>query len=97
MELDVVWIPREQNIEADELSNGVFRSFSAKNNIPIDLAAIKFEVLDDLMAEAGRFYGDLTKKKETPKADAAALADRPLVSVARKKRSDERLRARDPW
>ena len=89
--LDLAWLPREQNIEADELSNGVTRSFDMKNEIPVNIADLEFIVLPELMAEGKHFYGDLLKKKEAKKRGALAGLE------AKKRKLEDKLRARDPW
>jgi hypothetical protein len=89
--LDLAWVPREQNIEADELSNGVTRSFDMKNEIPVKVEDLQFIVLHDLMDEAKTFYGDLLKKKE------AKTKNPQWGQTAKKRKLEDKLRARDPW
>jgi hypothetical protein len=89
--LSLAWVPREQNIEADELSNGVTRNFDAKKEIVVNVAELEFLILPELMDEARVFYGDLLKKKEARKRGKEGGATAP------KRKLDEKLRARDPW
>jgi hypothetical protein len=89
--LSLAWVPREQNIEADELSNGVTRNFDEKHQINVDISKLEFIVLPELMEEARIFYGDLLKKKDDRKKG------QDVGSTARKRKLDEKLRARDPW
>jgi hypothetical protein len=49
MVLDLSWIPRDSNVEADALSNGNFVGFSLDRRVQVDPKAIRWEVLDRLM------------------------------------------------
>ncbi len=73
MVLDLSWIPREQNVEADELSNGVFRNFTDSNRITVDISKMDFLVLPLLMEEAELFYGELLTKKKKKQEDKLML------------------------
>ena len=63
--LDLHWLPREQNIEADELSNNITHRFKPENEIKIDPSNLKFVLLDELLDEGERLYDyvDNAKKK----------------------------------
>jgi hypothetical protein len=88
--LDVSWIPREQNVEADEISNGVFRNFDPALQVKCDLSEIRFEVLDDLMEEAANFYGEMMVKKNSKVLLKASAS-------SKKRRIEDKLRSTDPW
>ena len=53
LELDLGWVPRNQNVEADALTNDDFSSFPAEKRIGRNLEDIQFEILDKLIAKAG--------------------------------------------
>jgi hypothetical protein len=121
MVLDLSWIPREQNVEADELSNGVFRNFTDSNRITVDISKMDFLVLPLLMEEAELFYGELLTKKKKKQEDRLMLKSKAVApgkvidkSVIiytgggswmgaglplknRKRKPEERLKARQPW
>jgi hypothetical protein len=89
--LDLAWVRREQNIEADELSNGGTRSFDMKNEIQVKVKDRQFIVPHDLKDEAKTFYGELLKRKE------AKTKDLQWGQTAKKRKFEEELKARDPW
>jgi hypothetical protein len=89
--LDVSWIPRQQNAEADEISNGVSRNISPDKEVRCDLAEIRFEVLDEPMEEAAAFYGEMMKKKEAKSHSKVSIVP------GKKRRTEDKLRSTDPW
>ena len=90
------WSPRDQNQEADALTNGDVHQFSAANRIHIDPADMKWIVLEEML-EAG---GSMTEELVRLRAEKKALRDR-MREVKRKKKKkqlvSETLRVRDPW
>eukprot|EP00974_Lingulodinium_polyedra_P095674 9274019-Lingulodinium_polyedra.AAC.1 len=48
--LAFVWVPREENLEADEFSNGISTSFRPENEVKIQLDAIPWIVLPTMLA-----------------------------------------------
>ena len=58
------WVPREQNQEADDLTNMVFEKFDEKNRVPVDPSKLQFLVLNELNITAGELYQDLLKDKQ---------------------------------
>jgi hypothetical protein len=100
--LDLGWIPREQNVEADELSNGVVRNFTAAHERKVDIAALDFIVLPTLMKVAESFYKDLRKTKDAKRRleEESALADtirKPRAKLVTRRRVEDKLRATNPW
>ncbi len=80
--LSVDWAPRDFNVEADELSNGVTKSFSDRLRVQADLAHLPWLVLPTLMQQGEvyeRLRADTHEQRRT------------------KKRKGERLRDTDPW
>ena len=93
-ELELVWVPRDQNEEADDLTNGEFGRFSMENRILIDLGQVKWLVMEELMVSAEALYKEVKGARELRGATASGLVEK----VRRgRRRPDERLRARDPW
>ena len=90
MKVLVDWTPREGNKEADQLANGVVKSFSPELEIKLDPSLIQWEILPDALRmarEADTEYKELKQRGQLPKRDQRK----------RKKRPEERLRLRDPW
>ena len=92
------WLPRDENEEADALTNIDFRHFDPNRRIPVDLASIEFGVLNQLF-EAGEAY---TKELEAAreKAKAAKLLEeqgRMAGPTKRRKRAGDSLREKQPW
>ena len=94
--LDLLWVPRLQNCQADALSNGITHGFDPKHRIEPDLTEIKFHVLNDMMTAAQELYLDVdSRKKVRAKAE---LVSGPVSDAAKAKRSKtDRLRVKDIW
>ena len=90
--LSLRWVPREQNQEADDLTNLVFEKFDEKNRVPVDPSKLQFLVLNELNVTAGELYQDLLKDKQNkslkPESTGAAVPKRKVT---------ERLKWKDPW
>ncbi|CAK0869239.1 unnamed protein product, partial [Prorocentrum cordatum] len=61
-ELHLDWTPREQNVEADELSEGVFRRFTESKRIIVDPASLEFVLLPKVL-ETGASLVDFVKEQ----------------------------------
>ena len=88
MNLQLRWIPREENEHADALANLRFGSFSPDNRIPVDVRSLPFLVLPRLQSQAVEFYGD---GQSVSRRRAAASG------ASRRARKSARLRDTDPW
>ena len=77
-DLDLVWVPRDQNLEADAITNADFSAFAAENEIKIDIDNLGFKVLDDLLDLGDEFY----LKREAAKEAEAARKERAKVALA---------------
>ena len=86
--LELVWTPRQQNEEADALTNGNYSDFTDENRIHIDVDTAPFLCLRDMMASGLQLYRDLDDIKE--KAES-----KPVVEPKAKRRKP--LKDRDPW
>ena len=61
LDLDLSWIPREQNEESDDLSKGRYDKFDMKNRLEVDFEHLNFLVL---RSEAGeRLVSHTTRKR----------------------------------
>jgi len=90
--LSLRWVPREQNQEADDLTNLNFCKFNEKHRIPLEPAKLDFLVLGELNQAAGELYKDLLKEKENK---LAGIPDPKKAALKRK--VTERLKWKDPW
>jgi hypothetical protein len=90
-DLDLTWAPREQNVEADELSNGDYKRFRPELRIEVRLEELQFIVLPELLDKGEVFYRLVAKLKIAPKAILTPAAKK------RKRKPETRLRATHPW
>ena len=92
-------IPRDDNVEADSLSNFCFDDFQPENRISVDIGNLGFAILPSLMAEGEQMYKDLSERK---------LANRRAVQASRitvprnfgrkrKRPPASRLKNAQPW
>ena len=58
MALDLQWVPRDQNEEADALTNGAFGSLDPQRRIQIDPLKVEWLLLPRLVAVAEQLYRD---------------------------------------
>ena len=86
------WIPRQQNLEADAITNEETHQFDANLRVACDLEALEFIVLRQLLDEGVKLF-DLVAEEKTLKRTRAAAS--PMVPE--KKRLEERLKATEPW
>ena len=91
-ELQLHWIPREQNEEADDLSKEKFEAFDPANRIEVDFSALPLKVIPTLMQHAMDFDKEIQLKKvskeEVRNKKAGAWQKTP---------AEEKLRLREPW
>ena len=91
LELELGWVPRGQNEEADALTNKEFAGFDMNQRIEKDFGDLKFEVLDDLMKKAG----ELDEEIRLAKSSKEAKSDRPVDKNLKRKRGETKWK--DPW
>jgi hypothetical protein len=77
------WVPREQNAEADAITNGDVHWLCPLKRVATDLKKLPFLILHDLLVKGAAFYEGI----ETVNVVAAP-------SQAKDVRT---LRVRDPW
>ena len=70
LDLDLQRVPREQKVEADDLTNENINSFSFANRISVDLENLDFKILPKLMDLAGSIDEEIALKRAS-KATAA--------------------------
>ena len=89
MALSVGWTPRDQNEEADALTNGDYAQFGAANRVRVAIEDVKWMVLPKLMAVASDIYTDVQERKAAK--DVGPKEGPPA------KKAKGGLRQRDPW
>ena len=63
MELDLQWVKRDLNQEADELSNEDFRNFDPTMRIDLDPKSLKWILLEELASKSTELYESIVKAK----------------------------------
>ena len=86
MGLKLQWAPREQNEEADALTNEEFGGFSPGRRVHLDVAALEWIILPRMAAAAEEIY-EAAKLRRTGGQVAAPPPKKRLL----------KLRERDPW
>ena len=89
-ELSLEWVPREQNEEADALTNEIFDGFALEKRIAVDLGALGFQLLPGLLQELEAFRAAL----DALRSQGPSVG--PRVALLPRKRKDA-LRLTDPW
>ena len=89
LELDLGWIPRDQNIPADSLTNERFEGFDPGERINIKFEDMEWLVLNDLMNKASELDKEV-KLAKTPKENKS------LGSKETKVKKGE-TKWKDPW
>ena len=92
LELDLAWAPRNQNVEADALTNSEFQGFNESKRIRKELEEVKFILLHELMQEAA----EMNEELKLAKSSKEAKGDRPEREEPQKKRKGQ-TRWQDPW
>ena len=84
------WAPREQNVEADALTNEDFSMFSEQHRIHVSESSIKFCMLQELLEVGSELFGvpQEVLKEQRQLAQAATLSKLP---------KGKRLKITDPW
>ena len=83
--LDLSWIPREQNVEADALTNGEFHNFDPSNRVEVSQELLGFDLLNELMEFSSKLYLELEAgKKERASRPKVVLTKAAKVPVTKK-------------
>ena len=61
--LDLAWIPRLQNVEADALTNGDYSAFSMCNRVEVVWEQVPLEVMSEVLAEGKNFALEMERLK----------------------------------
>ena len=93
IELDLQWVPRWQNQEADDLTNERFDDFDERRRIDVQFEQLDFMVMGKLLEKAGELDSELRLHKTSKEAKQAM--ERPSGEKVRSKKGQ--LRWQDPW
>ena len=58
IQFEVSWVPRDQNTEADAITNGDWSLLSKENQMATHLTKLPFLVLHELLERGERYYSD---------------------------------------
>ena len=61
---EVNWVPREQNAEADAITNDQIEWLNPANRVAADLSSIPFLILPDLLSKGEVFYEGIENANE---------------------------------
>ena len=97
--LSAEWIPRDQNEEADRLTNGLFHDFDPALRIPVDLGKLDFGIMPDLFEQGKSYIRELEEKRRIQKElrQAGLSEEGAGRRPGRLGGKAGRLRDRDPW
>ena len=96
LDMGLDWIPRNQNEEADGLTNGMVSPFSAELEVKVDLKDLGLKTLERMWPVADDLYKEVLEKKALSKEKGvASLSGATTMSSPRSKAKP--LRERDPW
>lgn len=87
--MNLRWRRREDNQEADDLTNLKFEAFDPGRRIAVDVPNLSFIMLNELMSRGGTFLAELDSRR----AAARVSSDQQL---AKRQRRDG-LRVSQPW
>ena len=97
LELSLRWIRRELNTEADDLTNNEFGKFSPGNRIQVDLAKIKWIVLDEVLAWSKEIYDQVVAERSTHRPGGPVKQVKKWGGKVRRASAAQRLRNAQPW
>ena len=86
LELDLGWVPRGQNAEADALTNEEFEGFDPDRRIKVNFEEMNFIIMGKLMGKAG----ELDEEIKLAKSSKEAKGDRPFDSGEKRKKGQTR-------
>ena len=88
--LDLSWVPRQQNEEADALSNGEFSAFDPLRRVSFDPEHQDWSVMTELLTAGGSMFQELEDERQKKAEDRK-------MTKKRKRAREEKLRVRHPW
>ena len=97
MVLRARWLPRDENQEADDLTNDEFRHFDLKKRIKAELKDLKFTIMDSLFAVGDTYLAELEAARDSEKRKRAVKQARDGQRKELRKTKTKGLRETDPW
>ena len=88
--LELEWVPRDQNAEADALADGDVRGFNPSLRADAKAALQEWLVLDRLLDQGQEFYEEIRAVKDSAFSHVAS-------NRTGGQRPAKKLRERDPW
>ena len=89
-ELQLEWAPRDQNEEADSLTNEYFGDFDLERRVLFDPLAEKWSVLENML-KVSEEINAVVKERRVGSGEGGG------GPPSRKRPPTEKLRVRDPW
>ena len=86
--LELQWVPRNQNEEADALTNIRTELFDKTREVKVDLAKLEFVVLPEMVKVADALYAEVQRRRATKKEEVSSQGTR---------KRGRPLRERDLW
>jgi hypothetical protein len=90
---DLQWVPRDQNCEADALTNGWYDGFDMSKRIIVEPEHLGFCILPELLAAEAEYTTVLSAAKEAKKRAAETQPS----TASRPKVAEHSFRLRNPW
>jgi hypothetical protein len=94
--MELAWVPRNQNVEADDLTNARDEEFDARLRVEVVLDKLPFMVLPKLMEQAGRLDSELKLHRTSKEAKLDKLREERSLPKAKRSKKGE-MRWKDPW
>jgi hypothetical protein len=89
--LDLQWVPRLQNIEADQLTNGDFRGFDPANRVRVDISKHRWVVLNSMLQQGRALYSVIREGRIESSKRKLDKFSGPTF------KNQKSFRERDPW
>ena len=91
LDLDLRWRRREDNTEADALTNLNFSGFRQEHRVEVDFESLDFLYHRDLFAKGQEFFEELSATRLHRRAAG------PEAPPRQRRRPEAKLKAREPW
>ena len=89
VDLELEWVPRNANAEADRLADGDTQGFTDALRVGGDVSTIPWLVLPDLLSAGANFYEARARLSDSGAGEGSVFASPRLAG--------NRLRDREPW
>jgi hypothetical protein len=96
-QLQLGWVPREQNVEADAITNDVFDEFRPANRVVLDPSQMPWLVLPQLLDMGQSFFDERDRMREKRAADPNRAAPAPKRPHKLSSAGALPFRVKDPW